>query len=99
MEYIIATIKLLNPAALLMVWVAYQVACGLYNISTLHPLSHIPGPKLAAMSILYEFWFDMVRAGTYTQRIKEMHRVYGKRVSGIGQRIDTHTPGCARPSR
>jgi hypothetical protein len=62
-------------------WIAYHVVRALYNISPMHPLSHIPGPKLAAMTLLYEFWYDMVLGGTYTQVIKRMHETYGKKKS------------------
>ncbi|RDW76820.1 uncharacterized protein DSM5745_06812 [Aspergillus mulundensis] len=58
-------------------WVVFYVVQMLYNVSPLHPLSHIPGPKLAAATWLYEIWFDLVLGGTYTQRIKRMHEEYG----------------------
>nr|UWK20198.1 cytochrome P450 [Trichoderma psychrophilum] len=47
-----------------------------YNLY-LHPKRSIPGPRLAAMSSLYEFWFDIVRDGKYPEEIKRMHEVYG----------------------
>lgn len=93
MDDFIAGIKIIHPVGLLVVWFIYQIARGLYNVSPLHPLSHVPGPKLAAMSLLYEFWFDMIRGGTYTQRIKEMHRVYGKGEVTKGF-VDAHTWLC-----
>ena len=62
-------------------WILYHVVRALYNISPMHPLSHIPGPKLAAMSLLYEFWYDMVLGGTYTQVISKMHETYGEKRS------------------
>jgi cytochrome P450 len=49
----------------------------LYNISPFHPLSHIPGPKVAAATWLYEAWFDLILGGRYTNEIKRMHEVYG----------------------
>nr|UWK21948.1 cytochrome P450 [Trichoderma calamagrostidis] len=47
-----------------------------YNLY-LHPKRKIPGPRLAAMTSLYEFWFDIVRDGKYPEEIKRMHEVYG----------------------
>ncbi|KAK2594897.1 hypothetical protein QQS21_007396 [Conoideocrella luteorostrata] len=47
-----------------------------YNLF-LHPLSGFPGPKLAAMSNMYEFWYDVVRDGTYIWQVEKMHQVYG----------------------
>ncbi|OAA72450.1 alpha-1,3-mannosyltransferase [Cordyceps fumosorosea ARSEF 2679] len=49
----------------------------IYNV-TLHPLARIPGSRLAAMTSLYEFWFDVVCDGTYIWEIKRMHAKYGK---------------------
>ncbi|TQS33798.1 hypothetical protein Golomagni_05847 [Golovinomyces magnicellulatus] len=52
------------------------VATCIYNV-TFHPLAKIPGSKLAAMTGLYEFWFDVVRDGTYLWQIERMHEKYG----------------------
>ncbi|KAI1393513.1 cytochrome P450 [Hypoxylon trugodes] len=43
----------------------------------LHPLSHIPGPKIAAISHAYEFYHDAVRNGMYLWEIEKMHEKYG----------------------
>jgi hypothetical protein len=66
-----------NIFGLLGVWITYRLALALYNISPLHPLHRFPGPKLAAASFLYEFWFDFVKGGRYTWEIKRMHEHYG----------------------
>ncbi|KAL5001375.1 cytochrome P450 [Aspergillus recurvatus] len=58
-------------------WLVYRLLRMLYNVSPLHPLSHIPGPKLAAATFLYEEWFDLVLGGMYTLKIKQMHEKYG----------------------
>ncbi|KAJ5671894.1 Cytochrome P450 [Penicillium longicatenatum] len=42
-----------------------------------HPLSHIPGPRLAALTWWYEFYYDVVLPGKYIFRIQELHREYG----------------------
>ncbi|KAK1963382.1 trichodiene oxygenase [Colletotrichum sublineola] len=63
--------------ALFAAWIAFHLARALYNISPLHPLSKIPGPKVAGASYLYEFWFDFVKKGRYTLEIRRMHEVYG----------------------
>jgi hypothetical protein len=59
------------------VYVAYHIIRALYNISPFHPLSHIPGPKLAAATWFYEAWFDLILGGMYTNEIKRMHEIYG----------------------
>jgi len=42
-----------------------------------HPLAHIPGPKLAAITWWYEFYFDGILQGKYVFKIQELHRRYG----------------------
>lgn len=55
-----------------------STACSwLYNL-LIHPLSGFPGPKLAAMTSLYEFWYDVVRDGQYIWEVEKMHDKYGK---------------------
>jgi len=70
-----------NILGLFGLWVAYRASLALYNISPFHPLYRFPGPKLAAASFLYEFWFDFVTVGRYTWEIKRMHEKYGKCLS------------------
>ncbi|OGM51153.1 cytochrome P450 oxygenase [Aspergillus bombycis] len=41
------------------------------------PLHHIPGPKLAAVTHLYEFYHDVIRGGLFIWEIEKMHQVYG----------------------
>jgi hypothetical protein len=43
-----------------------------------HPLSHIPGPPLAAITHLYEAYHDIVRGGLYVWEIEKMHDKYGE---------------------
>ncbi|KAH6609162.1 benzoate 4-monooxygenase cytochrome p450 [Trichoderma cornu-damae] len=43
----------------------------------LHPLSHIPGPKLTACTHLYEFFYNIVRPGLFLFEIEKMHQQYG----------------------
>jgi hypothetical protein len=54
----------------------YLTALYLYRIF-LHPLAGYPGPKLAAASNWYEFYYDVVRRGDFTRHIQELHRKYG----------------------
>lgn len=42
-----------------------------------HPLAHIPGPKLAALTWWYEFYFDGIQPGQYVFKIQELHKKYG----------------------
>ena len=40
-------------------------------------LSHIPGPKLAAATLWYEFYYDVIKKGRYAWEIGKMHEKYG----------------------
>ncbi|KAH8887942.1 trichodiene oxygenase [Thozetella sp. PMI_491] len=64
-------------ALVCLTWVFYNVTIAIYNVSALHPLYRFPGPRLAAMSWIYEFYFDVVHKGTYSKEIKRLHSIYG----------------------
>ncbi|OXV07109.1 hypothetical protein Egran_05126 [Elaphomyces granulatus] len=55
--------------------VVFLLRC-LYNLY-LHPLSKFPGPKLAAIGSFYEFYYDVIKDGTFLWKTEEMHRKYG----------------------
>lgn len=59
-------------------WVAFKILQALYNISPLHPLSKVPGPRLAAATYWPEFYHDVILTGRYTHAIKKMHDEYGE---------------------
>jgi hypothetical protein len=65
-------------SGLLGLWLLLKTAQAVYNISPFHPLSHIPGPKLAAATYLPELYYDVIKFGCYTKEIARMHKVYGK---------------------
>lgn len=66
-----------NIGLIILAWLAYHLIKALYNVSPLHPLSHIPGPKLAAATYLPEFYYDVIKFGRYTSEIRDMHKAYG----------------------
>lgn len=41
------------------------------------PLSKFPGPKIAAATLCYEFYYDVLLQGQYTFKIRELHEKYG----------------------
>jgi hypothetical protein len=47
----------------------------------LHPLAKYPGPKLAALSNAYEFYYDVLLQGQFTFHIQELHKIYGKQAT------------------
>jgi hypothetical protein len=57
----------------------YSVVVVIYRLY-LSPLSKFPGPKLAAATLLYEAYYDVILGGQYTFKIKELHEQYGELV-------------------
>ena len=43
-----------------------------------HPLSHIPGPKLAAATHWYHTYWHFFRGGIFTRMLPDLHKKYGK---------------------
>jgi hypothetical protein len=54
----------------------YTVYGAIYRLY-LSPVAKFPGPKLAALTFWYEFYFDIVKHGSYVYEIKRMHEKYG----------------------
>lgn len=58
-------------------YAAYKIIQRLF----FHPLAKVPGPWYAAVSTLYEFYWDCPRSGKYFKKIEEMHKKYGNCLS------------------
>jgi hypothetical protein len=72
-----STLTLSSLIWIAVIWAGYRFCIALYNISPFHPLSHFPGPKIAAASYLYEAYYDWWRVGRYGKVIARMHEKYG----------------------
>lgn len=57
--------------------VLYLASGAIYRIY-LSPLAKFPGPKLAALTLWYEFYYDVIKRGKFTWEIQQMHQKYGK---------------------
>lgn len=68
---LISTVGLLF--ALWTVYVIYGAVHRLYFF----PIAKFPGPKLAALTRLYELYYEIVQGGQYTFKIGELHEKYG----------------------
>lgn len=60
--------------------IASILSVGFYRLY-LSPLSKIPGPKLAALTRLYEAYYDCIKPGQFTFETDRLHEKYGKLAS------------------
>jgi len=62
---------------LVVVLTTLYVTVGVVYRLYFHPLSKFPGPRLAAATLWYEAYYDVIKQGQYTFKIKELHKQYG----------------------
>ena len=63
--------------ACLLSFFLYLIGLVVYRLY-LSPIAKFPGPKLAAVSYLYENYYDIVKRGKYTFKIRDLHAKYGQ---------------------
>lgn len=70
---------LTHPSIVLVIFalVAYLIGGAIYRLY-FSPLARFPGPRLAALTLWYEFYYDVVCKGRYTWEIQKMHEKYGR---------------------
>ncbi|EGE00701.1 hypothetical protein TESG_07995 [Trichophyton tonsurans CBS 112818] len=74
------------------VFLLYLISLAVYRLF-LHPLAGYPGPKIAALSVWYEFFHDGIRKGRYTFEIQRMHEKYGPIVRISPDELHVNDPG------
>lgn len=62
--------------SLFTLFLSYYILRTLYRLY-LHPLSKFPGPKLAAITHKYEFYYDGIKDGQYSKHVAGLHDIYG----------------------
>lgn len=67
---------------------AYLTWLVVYRL-VLSPIAKYPGPKLAALSNWYEFYYDVLRQGNFTAQIQTLHDLYGTYILRGLQRYPT----------
>ena len=73
MESIVSYPLLAIASAALFAFVIFGAIYRLY----LSPLSSFPGPKLAALTLWYEFYYDVILDGQYFFHLVDLHARYG----------------------
>jgi hypothetical protein len=62
-----------------------------------HPLSRIPGPRLAALTTWWEVYENVWRGGHLPFELKELHKIYGLfiefkiQISGLADTFESRT--------
>lgn len=59
-----------------LVFFAYCLTLAIYRLY-FHPLASFPGSKLAASTLWYEFYYDVILRGKHIWQIEKMHKRYG----------------------
>jgi hypothetical protein len=69
-------VRTLVVSALLVLFV-YLIGNAIHQLY-FSPLSVFPGPKLAAITLWYEIYYDVFKWGRYYIEIEKMHQKYGQ---------------------
>lgn len=62
----------------------YLVGLAIFRVY-FSPLAKFPGPKLAAITYWYEFYYDWWLNGQYIFKIERLHRKYGRSSTSLFQ--------------
>lgn len=65
--------------AALLILSLYLASLAIYRLY-LSPVAKFPGPKLAALSLWYEFYYDVIGRGQYCFEIDKLHDLYGTNI-------------------
>lgn len=73
----LTSISVRDAACIVILCSAFYVAILAISRLLLSPLSRFPGPKLAAFTWAYEFYYDWILPGKYYECVEQMHKKYG----------------------
>ena len=60
-------------------YAAYLLGLGIFRFY-FSPLAKFPGPRLAALTQWYEFYYEVVLRGKFSDHITELHKIYGETI-------------------
>lgn len=64
------------PLAAVIGFFGYLTTLAVYRL-IFSPLKDVPGPRRAAVTAWYEFYWDCIKHGQYVFKIQELHKQYG----------------------
>lgn len=64
-----------GPAVALVLLIGYLLLQAIHRLYW-SPLARFPGPRWAAMSSIYEFYFDVWKPGMFVWEIERLHRLW-----------------------
>lgn len=65
-------------STLVLAWAVWATLKGVYNVSPWHPLAKFPGPKLAAFTMWWKMYVELVDETNLVDRLADLHALYGK---------------------
>jgi hypothetical protein len=58
------------------IWLSYLIGLAVYRLY-FSPIARFPGPKIAALTKWYEFYYDVILKGQFTFQTQKLHKKYG----------------------
>jgi len=64
------------------IWLVNIVALAIYRLY-FSPIAKFPGPKLAALTTWYEFYYEVIQKGRMSFHIQDLHKKYGEKTNWL----------------
>jgi hypothetical protein len=77
---------ILKVAVGLAAFVIFYVVTGAVYRLFFSPVAKFPGPKLTALTLWYEFYYDVIKGGQFIFQIRRMHEKYGRVLYSVVRR-------------